>query len=356
MTRTGGPISGWPASTLRCPGAGPRLKSNWGKRWQLDPVAPGATELLLQVLESEAKFDRVQEEIQKLGGRFGLDTSLLVRSAQLYERTGEWDKAAARWKQASETAPRVAQWHIEYGRALDRLGRKDEALAEANRAAEIGPPSVQTARAQIAAYLSRGDRAKAEQLLLDALKALPDDPTVYLLAVQVYQAVGAPSEAESWLKQLAERRKDDPEAHALLAEFFTERQRYDEAIRKYRDALQVRPDFAPAEYGIIRAELLQAAQTEDPAGREAILKDAEQQAAALQKRDPKSLRARLVTADLLVARGELDRAEEFLQKARRGVRQEPGGPARPRAALSAAREVRGGRARDRHSPGELMTS
>jgi tetratricopeptide (TPR) repeat protein len=286
-----------------------------GKALELDPVAPGATELLLQVLESEAKFARVQEEIEKRAGRFALDASLLVRSARLYERTGEWDKAAARWKQASENAPRVAQWHIEYARVLDRLGRKDEAMTEANRAAEIGPPSVQTARAQIAAYLSRGDRAKAEQLLLDTIKALPDDPTVYLLASQLYQAVGAPSEAESWLKQLAERRKGDPEAHTLLAEFFTGRQQYDEAIRKYRDALQARPDFAPAEYGLIRAELLQAAQTEDPAGREALLKDAEQLAAALQKQDPKSLRARMVTADLLVARGQLDRAEEFLQAA-----------------------------------------
>ncbi len=296
-------------------GRGAEAEVELGKALQLDPVAPGPTQLLLQVLESEAKFDRVQEEIEKLGGRSALDTSLLVRSAQLYERTGEWEKAAARWKQASESAPRVAQWHIEYASVLDRLGRKDEALAEANRAAEIGPPSAQTARARIAACLSRGDRAKAEQLLLDTIKALPDDPTVYLLADQFYQVVGAPSEAESWLKQLVEKRKDLPEAHALLAEFFTGRQRYDEAIRKYRDALQVRPDFAPAEYGIIRAELLQANQTEDAAGREALLKDAEQQAAAMQKRDPKSLRAHMVTADLLVARGEPDRAEEFLQAA-----------------------------------------
>ena len=294
-------------------GHGAEAEVELGKALELDPIAPGATQLLLQVLESEAKFDRIQEEIEKLGTRLSLDIPLLARSAQLYERTGDWEKAAARWKQASETAPHVAQWHIEYARVLDRLGRKDEALAEANRAAEIGPPSAQTARAQIAAYLSRGDRARAEQLLLDTIKALPDDPTVYLLAAQLYQIVGAPSEAESWLKQLAEKRKDDPAAHALLAEFFTERQRYDEAIRKYREALQIRPDFAPAEYGLIRAELLQAGQTEDPAGREAVLKDAEQQAAAMQKRDPKSLRAHMVTADLLMARGEMDRAEEFLQ-------------------------------------------
>ena len=180
MTGTGGPISGWPASTLRCPGRGAEAEVELGKALELDPVAPGASELLLQVLESEAKFDRVQEEIAEASPDVTrLDASLLVRSAQLYERTGEWDKAAARWKQASEAAPRVAQWHIEYARVLDRLGRKDEALAEANRAAEIGPPSVQTARAQISAYLSCGDRAKAEQVLLDTIKALPDDPTVY---------------------------------------------------------------------------------------------------------------------------------------------------------------------------------
>ena len=310
-----------------------------GKALELDPVARDAADLLLQVLESEAKFDRVQEEIGKLAARSGLDTARLVQSAQLYERTGEWEKAAARWKQASETAPRAAQLHLEYAHVLDRLGRKDEALAEVNRAAELGPPSVPTARAQIEAYLSRGDRAKAEQLLLDAIKALPDDPTVYFLAAQLYQDIGAPSEAESWLKQLAERRKDDPEALALLADYFTERQRYDEAIRKYRDILQTHPDFAHAEYGMIQAERFQASRTEDPAGREALLKHAEQQAAVLQKQDPKSLNARMVTAGLLEtrgeldraaglieARGELDRAEEFLQAAVKEFDKSPAAP------------------------------
>jgi tetratricopeptide (TPR) repeat protein len=294
-------------------GHGAEAEVELGKTLALDPVAPGATDLLLQVLESEGKSDRVQEEIGKLAARSALGASVLARSAQLYERTGEWDKAADRWKQALEAAPRVAQWHIEYSQVLDRLGRKDEAVAEANRAAEIGPPSVQTARARIWAYLARGDRGKAELLLLDTVKALPDDPAAYFMASDLYQTLGAPSEAESWLKQLAERRKDDPEALRLLADFFTKRQRYDEAIREYRDALRIRPDFAPAEYGVIQAELLQAARTENAAEREALLKDAEQQAAALQKQDPKSLPARMVTADLLMARGELDRAEESLQ-------------------------------------------
>jgi len=60
---------------------------------------------------------------------------------------------------------------------------------------------------KIVAYLARGDRAKAEQLLLDTAKSQPDDPMVYILAAQVYQAVGASSDAESWLKQLTEKRK-----------------------------------------------------------------------------------------------------------------------------------------------------
>jgi hypothetical protein len=60
-----------------------------GKSRALDPVASAPTQLLLTVLESAGKFDRVQEEIEKSLGSGATNVSLLVRSAQLFERAGE---------------------------------------------------------------------------------------------------------------------------------------------------------------------------------------------------------------------------------------------------------------------------
>ena len=105
---------------------------------------------------------------------------------QAAEARAAFLKAKELAEAAVREAPNEASRHARLGRALAYLGEKEAAIAEAKRATELLPesidafsgPGIRAALAEV--YIVTGENAKAIELL-DGLLSRPDDLTVPLL-------------------------------------------------------------------------------------------------------------------------------------------------------------------------------
>jgi len=292
----------------------------------LRPTATQARDLLFRVLEDQGELARLQQEVEKSLKSSPGDVLLLARSARLSEKMGDLEKAVALWKRVTDIAPRAAGSRpngvrlkraplamIEYARLLSRLGRADDAVRVAQKAAEQDEYSVRTVRALVAANLAARHSEHAQRVLRDALKARPDNVALHVLARDMYRVIGRPADAEAELKQLVQKRKNDSFPHFLLGQFYEGQARYEEAARKYERSLDLKPNFVAAEMRIIYARLAQARSSNDDAERERCLKNASDRIAKVRDRFPRSLAPRLAEAELLTVRGEMDKAEAHLR-------------------------------------------
>jgi Flp pilus assembly protein TadD len=120
---------------------------------------------------------------------------------------------------------------------LRRSGRSREAVAPLRRAAELAPDSARIQALLGSALLASGDAAAAEAPLGRALQLVPDAPSVALELVRVDLAQGRVPEAQARLARLPA----SGERSALFGVVATRSGAWEEAIRRYREALASSP-------------------------------------------------------------------------------------------------------------------
>jgi tetratricopeptide (TPR) repeat protein len=107
------------------------------------------------------------------------------RSAKLHagagmalESDGDLPRAQRHYRAALALYPPYAQIRYRLARLLDRLGRRDEAIEEMRRAAELTTGNVLPHRALIGWLESGGRRSEALEVYAAALRLAPGDPTL----------------------------------------------------------------------------------------------------------------------------------------------------------------------------------
>ena len=128
--------------------------------------------------------------------------------------------------------------------ALERLlellrgsGRSREAVPPLRRAAELAPDSAPIQALLGSALFASGDAAAAEAPLGRALQLVPDSPSVALELVRVDLAQGRVPEAQARLARLPA----SGERSALLGVVATRTGAWEDAVRRYREALAASP-------------------------------------------------------------------------------------------------------------------
>jgi tetratricopeptide (TPR) repeat protein len=130
---------------------------------------------------------------------------------------------------------------------LFQTGKREAALAEFVKLTKEDPDNRAARSRLVAAYVSMGKIAEAEQLLGGVLKKNPQDTDALLGRAELYLRAGNPQKAESDLNQVLHLKTDSAQAHFLLAEVYraegavkTERQELNEAIRLNSSMLPAR--------------------------------------------------------------------------------------------------------------------
>ncbi len=187
--------------------------------------------VLLELGRDEEAIAHLREAIrldpQKADARKVLDDVTVGRAGAVARRAaalaaaGRFAEAAGQYELAVRLSPESARLRVGLGDALWRAGRLDDAEAE----------------------------------LRLALKLPPDDPVAYDTLGNVLQATGRFEEAEKMYRQALAlpTGAGRAEIHNDLGVALARQGRQTEAVAKFREALRLKPDFAPAKANLARA-------------------------------------------------------------------------------------------------------
>lgn len=167
----------------------------------------------------------------------------LVMLAELSEKQGQWDEAAAAYARAQTLGTRGPDLTTRRAAALINAGKS--AAARDLLAAQAGKPEAPPLVLYLFAAAQRqsGDLAGAEASARRLRAAAPDDPRGMYVLAQVLEARGDLRGAETALRDLLQKDPADATALNYLGYMLAERgERLDEAVDLVQRALVVEPD------------------------------------------------------------------------------------------------------------------
>jgi predicted CXXCH cytochrome family protein len=119
---------------------------------------------------------------------------------------------------AIATSPRDAELHQALGLALTRLERRDEALAELRRAAELDPDQAGYAYVYAVSLYSAGRTEEAVAVLKASLAQHPDDRDILLALLSYSRDAGDFAAALAYAERLTRIMPGDPNLAALIGQ------------------------------------------------------------------------------------------------------------------------------------------
>ncbi|WP_426663771.1 tetratricopeptide repeat-containing sulfotransferase family protein [Rhodanobacter aciditrophus] len=224
----------------------------------LDQALTHASRLLArEPALAEAQADEILRVVP--GHPPALQLLAAARAAQ-----GKLDTALAVLEPLAASQPRWAAVQFEFGLALARAGRRDEAIAALRRAVTMQADLPQAWRVLADQLRATGDIAGAEAACMEHVRHAAADPR--LLAAGAALAENRIPEAEGLLRQHLREAPTDVAAIRMFAELAARLDRTDEARQLLERCLELAPGFhgARQNYALLlhRANLPERALTE----------------------------------------------------------------------------------------------
>lgn len=299
-------------------------------------------------------LQRYQEAFEEMRVTASLDPNHLDVRVKLgnYYLVGAKKSAAAMSeaerlaKEVLEKDPNHIEGHILMGGVLYAQEKKQEALAELNRAIEIDPKRVESylslarfhvmtqdlARAeatyQRAISVSGGSALahyeygkflvganrvdEAEAAFQKAVQVEPNNRDARFIIASFYLVNKRLDKAEEAYQALAEIDKDKPEGRSVLGDFYSSVGRLDEAITIYKEVLAKSPDYTQAHYRLAEIMLNRG----DIAG-------ARNEVETVLKADAKDRQALILRARIQIHSGQPNDLKVAIEDLREALRQEP---------------------------------
>src|SRR5438105_2039658 len=172
--------------------------------------------------------------------------------------------------------PIGAKPHFDYGSALQKEGRLEEAVEQYNIALQFDPKDAKAHTSLAVALTGQAKFDAAVPHMETALRLEPNKPDFHLVYATLLQRIGHNDEAALHFETAIRLKPDSVEAHYSYAAFLAGLGNNDEYISELRRVLQLRPDYPYAELRLADALL--------PNGN---LKEAEGHYLAALRADPK---------------------------------------------------------------------
>ncbi len=150
--------------------------------------------------------------------------------------------AATTPPESPPAAVTTLETHVEEERVGRRkiVGRVRRSRAPAGRKASApAAPAAQAEEEELASVeklIARGQLARAEQVLIEALAANPRDLAAYRLLGRVYLERGDPVQATEVLEEALRRDPEEPAVYGLLGNAYDSRGQYGKALQMYQRA------------------------------------------------------------------------------------------------------------------------
>ncbi len=255
-------------------------------------LARGSASQALKLAEAGVKADSNAETLAAL--------------AQAQARTGDALKALETAEKAIAAGPNASLPYQAKALALATLDRLADAVNAARRATELDPQSV-AAKTSLAFMLTLDNKPQEAVPIAQAAKQGDFKPAEAYAVLGLAMAKANPADWSSAIGEVQEGALFESKSPLILycrGQLFEMQSNMEEAVRNYREATSIDPQFGPASYALVFA-LYQAGHP----------KEALVEAQKLAKTAPKNGQLQLILGELLLRNDDFAGAIDPLQKA-----------------------------------------
>jgi tetratricopeptide (TPR) repeat protein len=238
---------------------------------ELEPNhGPSLFRYALSVLRPAERLDEAADLLQRLLDIDPLDANRRHEYARTLMDLGRKEEAIAQLERAVELQPEMTQnYHmLGYWMVFD-FGRLDEAILWHRKAYAVNPETGFQAAPVAQSYAALGMRKEALRFIEKALEWLEWEPPVLFMAGHTHERLGDPDTALGYWKRFVETTpdKDHEEMPAILIDIDLNEGRYVEALQRFRETYPdlVSIDAEPGYSMFWYARLLEAAGYEEDA-------------------------------------------------------------------------------------------
>lgn len=200
---------------------------------------PGHAEALFQLAYCYSLQGRTADAIDLYRQTLETYPKLLparINLGLLLLESNQADAAAAEFTRALEIDPDHARAHHYLAAALERGGKKDEAIEHYRRAAALDPALVEPRRALLAVLLEKEDLPGASAALDELLRLQPDDPSLLRLRADLFLRQKKGTEALAAYEEYLQKKPDDAETRLRLGRLYREEGKNEDALRHFQAA------------------------------------------------------------------------------------------------------------------------
>lgn len=264
---------------------------------------PRHTLILLQLATLYAEQKRTEEAEKRYQDIVAADpakASANMLLVNFYYQSGQQDKATQALANLASRNPKEPSYRIAQGQSALSAGKTAEAEAILTQALRDIPDSRELRVAMAEFYQRTGQFAKIEPLVADSIQKEPDHPQSVVMRrilASALLASGQPDKAKPQLDALFKRNPRDLEGHLLSGTMKLQARQYREAVQELREVVDADPKNIRAVELLARAHVMNQ---EGPLA-EALL-------TRFVNDNPKSLQARMLLVESLLAGGKADRA------------------------------------------------
>src|SRR5438128_1064495 len=147
----------------------------------------------------------------------------------------------------AEDVPDGAKPHFDYGSALQKEGKLEQAIEEYKIALQFDPKDAKAHTSLAVALTGHSKFEPAVPHMETALRLEPNNGEFHLVYATLLQRIGRNDEAALHFEAATRLKPDSAEAHYSYAAFLAGSGKNDEYISELRSVLQLRPDYPYAE-------------------------------------------------------------------------------------------------------------
>lgn len=247
--------------------------------------------------------------------------------AEAWQNNGQPAKALPLYREAVRRNPRSTFGLLKLGSALRHSGQYTEAAAALNRAVAVAANDASIWHELGLTHRAQGKNSEAVAALQKAIAIDPDMPEPHSNVGIVWLATGQKMRAEAAFREAIRIQPDYAEAHNNLGNLLAGTGDFRQARYHFEASIRLRPGDARTHYNFAMA-----------LGRARQFDEAQRQLEESLRADPELADARLVLAQMLVAKGQTQAAIPHLQKATAAL-----DPAVRQAAVEMLRQLGSGR-------------
>ena len=159
-----------------------------------------------------------------------------------YLRKRNLSGATKTFDELTKIAPNNPVAYTQLGRILLIQKKENDAMAMFEKALSLQPNYIEPLQYIIAVYMNKKEYRKAFDRAASQLQASPNNPFLYNMLGNLYEANRDLANAEVYLKKAIDLKPELPALHASLANFYLRQKMIDKAKSSYLTAIEKAPN------------------------------------------------------------------------------------------------------------------